>query len=64
MWLQVGWTVFFIIKLIFGMLLPELMVKEAGGVVNNINDFHINNIVIKASSGSINDKLLENIRNF
>ena len=41
-----------------------LMVKEAGGVVNNINDFHINNIVIKASSGSINDKLLENIRNF
>ena len=41
-----------------------LMVKEAGGIVNNINDFHINNIVIKASSGSINDKLLENIRNF
>ena len=41
-----------------------LMVKEAGGVVNNINDFHINNIVIKAASGSINDKLLENIRNF
>ncbi len=41
-----------------------LMVKEAGGVVNNINDFHINNIVIKASSGSINDKLLEIIRNF
>ena len=41
-----------------------LMVKEAGGIVNNINEFNPNNINIKASSGAINDKMLENLVNF
>ena len=41
-----------------------LMVKEAGGLVNDINDFDINNITIKASSAAINDKMLKNLVNF
>ena len=41
-----------------------LMVKEAGGLVNDINDFDINNITIKASSAAINDKMLKNLDNF
>ena len=41
-----------------------LMVKEAGGVVNNISEFDINNINIKASSATIHDKMLENLDNF
>ena len=41
-----------------------LMVKEAGGIVNNLNQFSINNINIRASSGVINDKMLKNLANF
>ena len=41
-----------------------LLVKEAGGIVNNLDKFDINNIDIKASSASINDKMLEKLRNF
>ena len=41
-----------------------LMVKEAGGIVNNLNEFSVNNIDIKASSSAINDKMLENLVNF
>ena len=41
-----------------------LMVKEAGGIVNNLDEFSVNNIDIKASSSAINDKMLENLRNF
>ena len=41
-----------------------LMIKEAGGIVNDINKFNINNINIKASSASINEKMLENLINF
>ena len=41
-----------------------LMIKEAGGIVNNINEFDINNINIKASSDAIYDKMLENLDNF
>ena len=41
-----------------------LMVKEAGGIVNDIYKFTANNIDIKASSGAINDKMLENLKNF
>ena len=40
------------------------MVKEAGGIVNDFNRFNIDNIDIKASSASINDKMLENLVNF
>ena len=41
-----------------------LLVKEAGGIVNNLDKFDQNNIDIRASSGAINDKMLENLKNF
>ena len=41
-----------------------LMVTEAGGVVNDLSKFGINNINIKASSTAINDKMLKNLYNF
>ena len=41
-----------------------LMVREAGGIVNDLNKFNTNNIDIKASSGVINDKMLEKLKNF
>jgi myo-inositol-1(or 4)-monophosphatase len=42
----------------------SLMVKEAGGIVNNLDQYDIDNIDIKASSASINDKMLKNLENF
>ena len=41
-----------------------LMVEESGGIVNDLSNFNINNIDIRASSGVINDKMLENLKNF
>jgi len=41
-----------------------LMIKEAGGIVNDIDKYDINNIDIKASSAAINDKMLVNLDNF
>ena len=41
-----------------------LMVEESGGIVNDLSKFNINNIDIRASSGIINHKMLENIKNF
>ena len=41
-----------------------LMVEEAGGIVNDLNKFDDNNIDIRASSGAINDKMLEKLNNF
>ena len=41
-----------------------LLVEEAGGIVNDLDKFDQNNIDIRASSGAINDKMLENLRNF
>ena len=41
-----------------------LLVKEAGGIVNNIDKFDINKITIIASSDAINSKLLKNIQNY
>ena len=41
-----------------------LMVRESGGIVNDINKFSINNIDIRAFSGAINDKMVENLKNF
>ena len=40
------------------------MVRESGGIVNDINKFCINNIDIRAFSGAINDKMHENLKNF
>ena len=42
----------------------EILVKEAGGIVNDIHEFDVNRIDIKASSAAINDKMLENLFNF
>ena len=41
-----------------------LMIQEAGGIVNNISKFDPNNIDIRASSSAINEKMLENLKNF
>ena len=41
-----------------------LMVEEAGGIVNDINQFNNENIDIRASSGTINEKMIENLKNF
>ena len=41
-----------------------LMVREAGGIVNDLNKFNNNNIDIRASSVAINDKMLEKLKNF
>ena len=41
-----------------------LLVREAGGIVNDIDKFHQNKIDIRASSSAINDKMLENLKNF
>ena len=42
----------------------EILVKEAGGIVNDIHEFDVNKIDIKASSAAINDKMLKNLVNF
>ena len=41
-----------------------LLVTEAGGIVNDLYKFNQNSIDIKASSGVINDKMLEKLKNF
>ena len=41
-----------------------LLVKEAGGIVSDLVKFNPNNIDIRASSTAINDKMLENLKNF
>ena len=42
----------------------SIMVKEAGGVVNDLNKFENNSINIRASNDGINDKMLTNLENF
>ncbi len=42
----------------------DLLVKEAGGKVNDINNFDINKIDIRASNNSIHSKMLQNLDNF
>ena len=41
-----------------------IIVKEAGGVINEINLSENNNIKIRASSTAINEKMLEKLTNF
>ena len=41
-----------------------LMVEEAGGKVNDLNEFNTNNIDIRASSDAINSKMLVKLKNF
>ncbi len=42
----------------------KLLVEEAGGLVNDISQFHINKIDIRASNASINDQMLKSLINF
>jgi myo-inositol-1(or 4)-monophosphatase len=42
----------------------EILVKEAGGIVNDIHKFNINKINIKASSDAISAKMLQKLENF
>jgi len=42
----------------------EILVKEAGGIVNDIYKFDVDKIDIRVSSAAINDKMLENLVNF
>ena len=42
----------------------SLLVNEAGGIVNDIYKFQLNEINIKASNASINDKMLESLVDF
>ena len=41
-----------------------IMIKEAGGIVNDISEFNVNNLCIRASSATIYDKMLKNLNNF
>ena len=41
-----------------------LIVTEAGGTTNDFTKFEEDNIDIRASSSAINDKMLENLKNF
>ena len=41
-----------------------LIIREAGGKVNDINKFDMNNIDIRASNNNIHNKMLENLKNF
>ena len=42
----------------------EILVKEAGGIVNDIHKFNVNKIDIKASSDAINSEMLKKLENF
>ena len=41
-----------------------IIIKEAGGIINEINLSQNKNIKIRASSGAINDKMNEKLKNF
>ena len=42
----------------------SLMVREAGGIVNDLYKFNNNSINIRASNDGINDKMLRELENF
>ena len=42
----------------------KIIIEEAGGKVNNINEFKIDKIDIRASNPNIYDKMLEKLGNF
>ena len=41
-----------------------IIIKEAGGIINEINLSENDNIKIRASSTAINEKMLEKLKNF
>ena len=42
----------------------KIIIEEAGGKVNNINNFNINKIDIRASNPNIYEKMLRKLDNF
>ena len=42
----------------------SIMVREAGGIVNDLNKFSNNSVNIRASNDGINDKMLRDLENF
>ena len=42
----------------------KIIIEEAGGKVNNIDEFNENEINIRAASSNIYDKLLEKLNKF
>ena len=42
----------------------KIIVEEAGGKVNNIENFKFNNIDIRAANPNIYEKMLKNLKNF
>ena len=42
----------------------KIIIEEAGGKVNNINEFKINQIDIRAGNPNIYDKMLKKLNNF
>ena len=42
----------------------KLIVEEAGGIVNNINDYKINNIDVRAASSAIYEEMLGTLKKF
>ncbi len=41
-----------------------LLIKEAGGIVNDLFEYNLNNIDIKASNSSINKEMMKSLKNF
>ena len=41
-----------------------LLISEAGGTVNDINQFNVNNITIRASNSSISNQMLKSLEKF
>jgi len=42
----------------------KLIVEEAGGIVNNINEYKVNNIDIRAASSVIYDEMIKTLKKF
>ena len=42
----------------------KIIIEEAGGKINNIDNFHINRIDIRASNPNIYEKMLKKLDNF
>jgi len=62
---QEDWMAFFHNKInLWDVSAGKLIVEDAGGIVNNINDYKINNIDIRAASSVIYDEMLSTLKSF
>ena len=65
MWDREDWMVFFHNKInIWDIAAGVLIVEEAGGKVNNLNEYNDESINVRASNANIYKKMLENLDNF